>query len=347
MDIKENLKEAAAIHAKGVKDAAAAQAVVLKEAAAAQARVVMSDLWHAVRTDRQVQLMLALLIFSLVCWDMPYVSVLLYPFKLIVNMIGQACAVLAARVTGGTVEALVIDPRGAISAFQGGNTFLILNAAALGTSIVGGFLIWWGRTPREARFALRSLGTVMLVLTVFYADASLLPMVVLALSTVAVLYISAKASEKVCHIFLLVLAVQTTLSALLIAVGSLILSAASAEGVAGAMQTATGVPAFIWALFWSIASLAILIFSFWISYRPPQALPQAESASRTESAASANTAEAGAAHTDAQASLADNTTVRQEQSANSKPEAEASTAQDSDSSSDSGSSPLTSAKDGG
>ena len=68
MEIHDSFKESAESHAKVVRDAATAHAVVLRDAAAAQARVVMSDIWLAIRTDRQVQFMLALLIFSLICF---------------------------------------------------------------------------------------------------------------------------------------------------------------------------------------------------------------------------------------------------------------------------------------
>ncbi len=268
MDIKDSLKETAETHARGVRDAAAAHAGVLRAGAEAQARVVMSDLWSAICTDRQVQFMLILLVVSLICWNMPVISVIFYPFKILVSFIGQACAVLMGRLTGGTVERLIIDASGGVSAFSGGNSLLIVNASALGTSLIGGLLIWWGRTPGEARFALRSLGTGMLVLTLFYADADFAQMIGMALTTIGVLVIASKASEKICHIVLLIIAVQCALAGLLKVVASVILSAGAGVGEAGTMESLTGVPAIAWALLWGAASISILVFSFWFSYKP-------------------------------------------------------------------------------
>ena len=161
--------EAAAQQAKIVGAAAAQHAKIAGEAAAQHAQLVFSDLWHAVRTERTVQLMLAVLIVSLICWKMPGVSMVLYPFKLFVTTLHEACHALVARITGGNVAVMLITPEEeGVTMSMGGFRPLVIPAGYIGTSLLGALFIWWGRKPEEARFILQSLGTAILALAIFY-----------------------------------------------------------------------------------------------------------------------------------------------------------------------------------
>jgi lysylphosphatidylglycerol synthetase-like protein (DUF2156 family) len=178
--------------------------------------------------------MLAILVISLVCWQMPYVSTVLYPFKLFVTTIHEACHALMARLTGGNVGLISISPdESGVTLSMGGIKWLVSMAGYIGTAMFGGLLIW---------------------------------MLAIGLTILAV---SRKGSDMVCHMFLLVLAVQTTLSSV-IDVQTLFLASVNNIDHSDAknMETLTGIPAIVWSVLWGFIAVAVLIFAFWISYRP-------------------------------------------------------------------------------
>lgn len=242
----------------------------IKDMAASHAKTVLADLGHAIRNERTVQIMLVILIVCLVCWQMPFVKELLYPFKLFVTTIHEACHALVTRLTGGQVGLINIAPdESGVTLSMGGIRFLVVMAGYLGTAVFGGLLIWWGRKPEEARFILQSIGTVILALTVFYAGGSIFGFVSMLLIGVGILMVSRKASQMACHMFLLVLAVITTLSSVLDIQTLFFASLANIEhSDAKSMESITGVPAVIWSILWGVVAVCILIFSMWISYRP-------------------------------------------------------------------------------
>lgn len=243
---------------------------MIKKAAGAHARLMASDLLHAVKNERTVQIMLVILIVSLICWGMPYANIFLYPFKLFVTTIHEACHALATRFTGGNVQMISISPdESGLTLSAGGFRPLIIQAGYLGTAIFGGLLVWWGKRPADSRFILQSIGTVILALTVFYGGGGIFSFVAMLLIGAGILWVARKASDAACHMFLLMLAVQTTLNSVL-DIQTLFL--ASVMGVqhsdAKNMEGITGIPAIIWALLWGAIALTILTFSLWLSYRP-------------------------------------------------------------------------------
>ncbi len=242
----------------------------INEIAAGPAKLVISDLWHAVRTERTVQIMLLFLVLTLVGWNMPYVDILLYPFKLFVTTIHEACHALAARLTGGTVASISIAPdESGLTLSLGGIRPIVIMAGYLGASVFGGLLIWWGRKPQEARFVLQSIGSVILALTVFYGGGGVFSFGAMFLIGLAILYIARKAPDVVCHMFLLMLAVQTTLNAIIdLEVLFLVAAQGGTKSDAESMAELTGIPGVVWSVLWGLVSVGILIFSLWISYRP-------------------------------------------------------------------------------
>lgn len=271
--VSEKVKEMAASQAALVKGAASAQVAKVGDAAASHARLVLSDLWYIIKSDRKAQLMLVLLIVAMICWDMPYISTVLYPFKLFVTMIHESCHALAARLTGGTVSEILISPdESGLTYTKGGIFPLIASAGYPGAAFFGALLIWLGRTPKEARFVLNSLGTALLAVTIFYAGGGIFSFIaMLAISGVLIL-ISRKASEKVCHLFLMMLAVMTTLQSLQ-SIQTIFLASAlnwklDVPNDAELVAHEIGIPAIAIAIFWGMISISALLFSFWISYRP-------------------------------------------------------------------------------
>lgn len=271
----EMVQKAAQVQAEAMQRAAAAQAAAVSAAAQSHARMVVSDIWQAIRTDRKCQLLLVFLVFSLVCWDMPYINIILYPFKLFVTVIHEACHALAARLTGGQVAYIQISPdESGVTGSMGGFRPLVVMAGYLGTSIFGGFLIWWGRNPSAARMVLHTIAVVILALTLFYGGGGAFSFISMLLIGVAILCVSKKASPQLCHMFLLMLAVMTTLEAVNSIKDLFLISVISDTATdAKTMQELSGVPAVVWSIIWGIVSILVLFYSFWFSYRPNKTTP--------------------------------------------------------------------------
>ncbi len=243
---------------------------MIKKAAGAHARLMATDLLHALRNERTVQIMLLILIVSLICWQMPFANVFLYPFKLFVTTVHEACHALVARLTGGNVQMISIAPdESGLTLSAGGIRPLISMAGYLGTAVFGGMLIWWGKRPAEARFILQMIGTVILALTVFYGGGGIFSFVSMLIIGAGILWISRKANDAACHMFLLMLAVQTTLNSVLDIQTLFLASVMGAQhSDARNMESMTGIPAIVWSVLWGAIALCILTFSLWISYRP-------------------------------------------------------------------------------
>lgn len=252
---------------------------MIKKAAGAHARLVATDLLHAVKNEKTVQIMLLILIVSLICWKMPFAHIFLYPFKLFVTTVHEACHALVARLTGGNVQMISIAPdESGLTLSAGGIRPLISMAGYLGTAIFGGMLIWWGKRPAEARFILQMIGTVILALTVFYGGGGIFSFVSMLIIGAAILWISRKANDAACHMFLLMLAVQTTLNSVLDIQTLFLASVMGAQhSDARNMEAMTGIPAIVWSILWGAIALCILTFSLWVSYRPGSKSSQSSS----------------------------------------------------------------------
>jgi hypothetical protein len=271
MDEKKKTKlDEAAQSARRVTEAAAAQANVVYGAAARQTRLVVSDIVHAVKNDRQAQMLCIMLGIAILFWEAPLVKNVLYPLKLFETIIHEGSHALAARLTGGQVALIALDPsRSGLTMSSGGIDFLVTCAGYMGSATFGGLLIWWGRKPAAARMILHNIAVVVLALTAFYVGGGWFSVSMAALIGGALFFASSRCSERFCHILLLALAVITTLEGLLSIQYLIYLSAASdVRSDAGAMEGITGIPALAWSLLFGLYSLVVLVFSFWISYRP-------------------------------------------------------------------------------
>jgi hypothetical protein len=281
---KVKLNEAAAESARRVTEAAAAQATVVCGAAGKQARLVASDIVQAVRHDRQAQLLCAILVFALVFWEVPVIKLALYPLKLFETIIHEGCHALMSRLTGGQVGLIVLDAsKSGLTVSSGGVEFLVSCAGYMGSATFGGLLIWWGRNPTTARAVLHNIAIVVLALTAFYMGGGWFSVGMSALIGGALYLASRRGSDRFCHILLLVLGVITTLEGLL-SIQLLIYISAATEmhSDAANMQNLTGVPALVWSLLWGLYSLFVLVFSFWISYRPAPAALSGQSGGSSE-----------------------------------------------------------------
>ncbi len=294
----------------------------VKQFASTHAKLVAGDIMQMVRTEKSVQIMLGILVASLICWQMPYVNSVLYPFKLFVTIIQLGCQALATRVTGGTPGFLVITPSLESGSLPtGGMPALTLSAGYIGCAIVGALLIWFGRKPKEAKGILQAIGAAILVLAVFYAGGGYFSLVAMLATGLALIAISNKGSEMFCHMLLLMLSVQTALKPVLESIAMIWYSLdSSAVSSAKQMEGITGVPAILWSVIWSVASLVILSGAFWVTYKPSKdqagTAETLNSTPATTSSTSPGAAPSAVSHNDA----ASDAQTQVSQEADSRPE---------------------------
>src|SRR5262249_23406021 len=153
---------------------------------------------------------------------------------------------LAARLTGGHVSSIALNPTPdmyGVTMIRGGNPWFTNPAGYMGLAIFGALLIWWGRKLEGARFVLQSIGTALLAVTLFYGSGTVPNFLLMLFISCAILLIASKAPDRFCHFFLIFLAVQVSLTAI-ISLKDVILAGAlgaTSLGDASAMESLTGV----------------------------------------------------------------------------------------------------------
>jgi hypothetical protein len=210
-------------------------------------------------------MLLAASIISFVLWFVPILRWVVYPFRLFVVYVHEACHCLAALITGGGVDRFTLHPlhpnyRG-LAYTRGGRRTIITSAGYIGSVLLGGTLLFVTRYDEWVAPAFIGLGVFILAFTVFYARnfAAIAYGLLLTAFAAAVIYF---VRPYYAGIALKFLAVQCCFGALYELVGAVRISRdPQAHSDASIMSELTGIPAVFWAIAWSIVSLAGLGFA--------------------------------------------------------------------------------------
>jgi hypothetical protein len=215
-------------------------------------------------------------ILSLVASHMPGLAWVFAPINIFTTTVHEMGHALVCLATGGTVSGLTIVADGAghggLTFCQGGNQFLISQAGYLGAAIFGSFLIVLSQYPKLSTailvgsgFAIACASILLMPGTLFQPGMFLqgLGSIAWALALAcALIWSGFKLKSGQAHLVVLFLAVQTALNSLT-CIGDLIglslgMSNIHAFSDASTMANMTGIPAFIWSIFWGLAALAIV-----------------------------------------------------------------------------------------
>jgi hypothetical protein len=207
-------------------------------------------------TRRRTKLIVGLGAFFIALWLLWWTPIVL-PLKLFVVLLHEVSHALAAVVTGGTVERMVLqaDEGGATYA-RGGNAFVMLSAGYLGSLLWGLLLIELaGAQARSARTALMILAAALLIIAGLFVR-NIFGFIFTAASG-AVLFVAARQfSARGVAVVLLVLGLTSSLYALL-DIRSDILRRPGQESDAYMLAQLTGVPTLAWGVLWiGVAALA-------------------------------------------------------------------------------------------
>jgi len=229
----------------------------------------------------QIYLLLIATVITIALWFIPYADYLVYPIRLFVTFVHEGSHVLAALLTGGSVESMSVSPdTSGLVTFRYTNAFsqLITSSAGyLGTTAFGVLLLVSIRRAYSARIVLTASAVFVGLMTllfglfaplwnVFSANVSFGSLAFTVFSgtllTVGLLAIARYASARAAQFSLSFLAVQCVLNAL----SDLKTVFYASSPFSSPMQTdalnmanATGIPSLFWVLVW--IGISVLMIS--------------------------------------------------------------------------------------
>ena len=190
---------------------------------------------------------------------MPFGKVLVSPLRLFVTFIHEGGHALAALLTLGRVDRLVIHANGAGETYtSGGLSLLISSAGYLASTAYGAGLLTLLHDGGRAKAVLTVTAAIILTLTGFFAYDPFSLFIGIAL-TGLLIWVAIGWSARSAHFFLSFLAVQCCLNALYDLKTLFLISATTnLHSDAVNMQEATMIPAIVWASAWTILSILAL-----------------------------------------------------------------------------------------
>ncbi|CAG8593701.1 11643_t:CDS:2 [Ambispora leptoticha] len=106
----------------------------------------------------------AYIVGILILWNLPIVSTILYPFKLLTVGLHEFSHAAAGCCTGAKIDSIEIDPNeGGVTRMRGGVQCWTLPAGYLGSSFIGAILIFCGFNILASQFASIFLGLCLLI----------------------------------------------------------------------------------------------------------------------------------------------------------------------------------------
>ena len=189
-------------------------------------------------------------------WDTPVV----YPLKVFVVLLHEISHGIVALATGGTIQAIELDPaQGGVCYCPGGNAFLTLSAGYLGSLGWGALLLMGARAgPRPSRRIVGAVGVLVVALTLFYVRNAF-GMGFGLLFGLALFASAARLPDGANRVLLTVLGLTSCLYAIL-DIKSDVIDRPELRSDARMLAELTGVPTMVWGFVWiGIAIIVVLI----------------------------------------------------------------------------------------
>jgi hypothetical protein len=218
---------------------------------------------------------LATLLIALV----PWLSGLIFPFRLLTTLVHELSHGLAALLTGGAFIRFVVSPNGAGLAYTaGGWRWVIIPAGYIGVALFGAVLILLGRSHRWSRLALGLIGAAMGLLSLRYGAPSIISGDFLngILTTASgvifggfFLWVALKAPPGWIIFLLYLVAIQAGLTAfsdLTTLMGLSLRFFNAPANDAQSMAELTFIPAIIWAVLWALLAVLLVGGAIWVTW---------------------------------------------------------------------------------
>jgi hypothetical protein len=196
-------------------------------------------------------------------WETPVV----YPLKIFVVLLHEVSHALAAVVTGGALERIVLDPnQGGATYTLGGSRFITLSAGYLGSLAWGGLMTEAARARRIPALWVNGLiGGLVVALTVLFVRSTFGVVFGIAFG-LALMAAAGKLSATLNRGLLLTLGLTSSLYAIL-DIKSDILDRPHLQSDAYMLAELTGVPTLAWGALWIALALGVTAVLFRRAYR--------------------------------------------------------------------------------
>jgi hypothetical protein len=204
------------------------------------------------------------LVIVFILWNLPQLSLLLFPFRLFVTFVHEAGHGLTAILTGGRFLSFTILPSGAgYATTAGGNAAFILPAGYLGAALFGAILFYLANSIPYPRHISMVLGGLVIVIAFLFGGLLSLATIVGVLIGLALIAMGWRGNYDANLLTLNLLATLTSLNAVL---DLFYLVGNSGAGVGNVRNDALAfqqevmplIPAAVWALIWSALALFML-----------------------------------------------------------------------------------------
>jgi uncharacterized membrane protein YwzB len=211
--------------------------------------------------DSLIFLLGASLLTLIICF-IPLASMLVYPLRLFVTFIHEGGHAIAALITFGSVDQLVIYANASgVTYTRGGLQLVIASAGYLASTAYGAGLLVLCRDGSNTKAVLTVTAGLILALTGFYAGNTFSWVTGIVLSG-GLIFVALVAGKRLAHFFLSFLAVQCCLNALWDLKTLFFISATTNRSSdAFLMQQQTLIPAIVWAMLWIVLSIIALAYA--------------------------------------------------------------------------------------
>ncbi len=198
-------------------------------------------------------------VLTLLISFIPLGWILVYPLRLFVTFIHEGGHAMAAWLTLGSVDRLIIYADASGETYtRGGLQPVIASAGYLTSTAFGVALLLLSRQGKNAKSVLSVTAGLILVITALFAG-DIFSWVTGIFLTIGIIWIAIGASLRIAHFFLNFLAVQCCLNALFDLRTLFLVSANTGlQSDAVTMEQLTMVPAIVWASCWLILSITAL-----------------------------------------------------------------------------------------
>jgi hypothetical protein len=210
-------------------------------------------------------------IAAVVGYLVPLAGTLLLPLQYLNTHLHELGHAMAAVVTGGHVEHILIRSDGSgVTPISGGLMLLIGPAGYVGAACIGAVLIYYGRTENGARVMLRALAIIMSIGLLLWLRGDLFG-IGSGIVWIGALFGGASLLKGRGLLFAAqFLGIQQCLTSLQAVFGLLQISAYTGyHSDARLMQDATMIPAVVWAFGWCLLSLVLIVWTLRAAWNRP------------------------------------------------------------------------------
>ena len=210
---------------------------------------------------------------TIVLWFVPLASLALYPLRLFVTFIHEGSHALAATVTGGVVDKIVVLPNASgYTLTEGGWGILIAMAGYLGAAAYGAGMLALARRPASAKLIMGLSGVVVALVDMFLVR-NVFGFVWGVVIAGGLMLAALRLPSRIAEMTAMFLGVQCVVNALFDLKTLVGLSSGYGGPASDAvlMSQIIPLPPFIWAALWSVLALLVLAAAlgpYWRRARP-------------------------------------------------------------------------------